>query len=75
MHRYNASFKAREIVKILQKLGYIQKRQTGSHLIMYHPGLNRIIPVPMHAKELKKGLVRSIIKEAESTEQEFLKLK
>ena len=27
-----ASFKAREIVKILEKLGYIQKRQTGSHL-------------------------------------------
>ena len=70
-----ASFKAREIVKILQKLGYIQKRQTGSHLIMYHPELKRIIPVPIHVKELKKGLVRGIIKEAESTEQEFLKLK
>lgn len=70
-----ASFKAREIVKILQKLGYIQKRQTGSHLIMYNPKLKRVIPVPIHVKELKKGLVRGIIKQAQSTEKEFLRLK
>lgn len=69
------SFKAREIVRILEKLGFIQKRQTGSHLIMYHSKLKRIIPVPMHAKELKKGLVKGIIKQAESTEKEFIKLK
>lgn len=70
-----ASFKAREIVRILEKLGYIQKRQTGSHVIMFNPSRKRIITVPMHAKELKKGLVRGIIKQAESTEKEFLKLK
>ncbi len=70
-----ASFKAREIVKILQNLGYIKKRQTGSHLIMYNPKSKKIIPVPIHVKELKKGLVRGIIKQAESTEEEFLKLK
>ena len=70
-----SSFKAREILKILQKLGYVQKRQTGSHLIMYNPKLKRIIPIPIHTKELKKGLVRGIIKQAQSTEEEFLKLK
>ena len=69
------SFKAREIVRILKQLGYLQKRQTGSHLIMYHPKLKRIIPVPIHAKELKKGLINGIIKQAESTEKEFTKLK
>lgn len=70
-----ASFKPREIVRILEKLGYIQKRQSGSHLIMHHPTLKRIIPVPIHAKELKKGLLQGIIKQAQSTEKEFLKLK
>ncbi|MEK7559469.1 MAG: type II toxin-antitoxin system HicA family toxin [Patescibacteria group bacterium] len=70
-----SSFKAREIVKILQKLGYIQKRQTGSHLMMYHPKSKRIIPVPIHTKELKKGLVKGIMKQAESSEKEFIKLK
>jgi predicted RNA binding protein YcfA (HicA-like mRNA interferase family) len=69
------SFKAKEVVSILQKLGFVQKRQTGSHLIMYSAKLKRIIPVPMHAKDIKKGLMKSIIKQAESTEDEFLKLK
>jgi predicted RNase H-like HicB family nuclease len=34
-----------------------------------------LIPVPMHSKDIKKGLMKSIIKQAESTENEFLKLK
>lgn len=70
-----ASFKAREVVKILEKLGFIQKRQTGSHLILYNLVLKKTIPVPIHAKELKKGLIRAIIKQANSTEKKFLKLK
>lgn len=70
-----SSFKAREVVRILEKLGYIQKRQTGSHLIMKNTSVNRTIAVPMHTKELKKGLLRGIIKEAESTEEEFRKLR
>lgn len=69
------SFKAREIVRILEKLGFARKRQTGSHLIMYHPKRKQIIPVPIHAKELKRGLVKGIIKQAESSEKEFIKLK
>lgn len=70
-----ASFKPKEVIRILEKLGFIQKRQTGSHLIMYHPLKKLIIPVPMHAKDLKKGLLRGIIKQANSSEEEFLKLK
>lgn len=28
-----ASFKPKEVAKILKKLGFVEKRQTGSHLI------------------------------------------
>jgi predicted RNA binding protein YcfA (HicA-like mRNA interferase family) len=42
---------------------------------MYHPKRNKIIPVPMHAKDIKRGLIKAIIKQAESTEMEFLRLK
>lgn len=70
-----ASFKPREVISILQKLGFIRKRQTGSHVIMNNPSSKRTIPVPMHAKDIKKGLMQSIIKQADSTEKEFLKLK
>ena len=69
------AFKPKQVVKILKKLGYLSKRQTGSHLIMYHPNKNKIIPVPIHTKDLKKGLLKGIIKEAESSEKEFISLK
>jgi predicted RNA binding protein YcfA (HicA-like mRNA interferase family) len=69
------SFKPRVVVKILTKLGYIQKRQAGSHLIMFHPTSKETIPIPMHAKDIKKGLLQSIIKKSKSSEKEFLKLK
>ena len=70
-----SSFKAREIVRILEKLGFVKKRQTGSHLILHNPKRNITIPVPIHTKELKRGLVKAIIKQVDSTEKEFLKLK
>ncbi len=70
-----ASFKPREVISILQKLGFIEKRQTGSHKIMFHPAKNKIVPVPIHPKDIKKGLMKGIIKQAESNEKEFLELK
>ncbi len=69
------SFKPKEVVSILLKLGFVQKRQTGSHVIMFNKSLEKIVPVPMHSKDLKTGTLKSIIKQAESTEKEFLKLK
>ena len=69
------SFKTRQIVKVLEKLGYVQKRQTGSHLIMFNPQNKKILPVPIHNKDVKHGLLRGIIKESGSSEKEFLKLR
>ena len=42
---------------------------------MYNPHKKKIIPVPINANELKRGLVMEIIKEAVTTEKLFLKLK
>lgn len=70
-----ASFKPKEVISILKKLGFTEKRQTGSHLMMYHSGKNKIIPIPIHPRDIKKGLIKGIIKQAESTEKEFIKLK
>lgn len=67
-----SAYKPREVISILQKLGFIRRRQTGSHIVMHNPMLKRTIPAPMHAKDVKKGLMKSIIKQANSTEQEFL---
>ena len=54
----------REIIKILKKQGFVKKSQNGSHLKMYNPITNVTIPVPIHSKEMKKGLEQKILKEA-----------
>lgn len=69
------AFKPKEVISILTQLRFIKKRQTGSHVIMYSSRLNLTIPVPMHTKDLGKGLIKSIIKSVGSSEDEFLKLK
>jgi len=55
-------------------VGFIKARQTGSHLILWHPETKRIVSIPIHPRTLKKGLLSGIIKEVNLTLEEFLKL-
>lgn len=68
------TLKSKDAIKVLNKLGYIEKRQTGSHKIFLNPLKKKIIPVPIHNKDLKRGLIMAIIRELEITKKEFLKL-
>lgn len=55
--------KSGQLLKLLKKDGWYKIRQKGSHLIMKHPEKKGSIPVPYHAsKEVKKGLLRAILK-------------
>ncbi|RPI71934.1 MAG: type II toxin-antitoxin system HicA family toxin [Ignavibacteriales bacterium] len=64
----------RELCKVLKKIGYEIDHQTGSHLILRnkYPPFRRLT-VPDH-KEIAKGTLRSIIREAGLTLTEFNKL-
>lgn len=61
----------RKVVKALQKTGYQQDRQRGSHIILrqlVYP--YRRITVPDH-REVAKGTLRGIIRQAGLTVKEF----
>jgi predicted RNA binding protein YcfA (HicA-like mRNA interferase family) len=61
----------KELCKFLMKLGYEIDHQTGSHLILrqnIYP--NRRLTVPNH-KEIAKGTLRKIIRDAGLTLDEF----
>ena len=62
----------REAVKAFGKLGYVVDHQTGSHVILRHPNLRRLT-IPDH-RELAKGTLRSLIREAGITKDEFVTL-
>ncbi len=55
---------ARELVKYLEKNGFVEDRQTGSHKIFYHPTTGKRAVVPFHMKDLPKGTLAAIIREA-----------
>ncbi len=61
----------RELLRFLLRNGYIESRQTGSHLILKHPERKTIV-LPMHrGKDLPKGLFLKILKDAGFTIEEF----
>ncbi|MBS1415806.1 MAG: type II toxin-antitoxin system HicA family toxin [Clostridia bacterium] len=56
---------AKQMVKLLKKNGFEELRQNGtSHLKMINRDSGRIVTVPMHTGDLKKGLEQAILKEA-----------
>jgi predicted RNA binding protein YcfA (HicA-like mRNA interferase family) len=61
-----------DAVRVFQKLGYEIDHQTGSHIILRHPNLRRLT-VPNH-RELAKGTLRSIIREAGISKERFAEL-
>lgn len=65
---------ANEVIKALEKIGFQVVRQKGSHVRMKHED-NRVVTVPVHkGKTIGKGLLRKILKDAELTVEEFVKL-
>jgi predicted RNA binding protein YcfA (HicA-like mRNA interferase family) len=64
--------KAREVIKILEKLGFIEVRKRGSHKQFRHPD-GRSTTVPIHAnRDISPILLRQIIKDISIEIDEFL---
>jgi len=64
----------KEVVKALAKLGYIIDHQTGSHIILRNKDPpHRRLTIPNH-KEIAKGTLRAIIKQAGLTREGFMDL-
>jgi predicted RNA binding protein YcfA (HicA-like mRNA interferase family) len=61
-----------DAIRAFQKLGYQLDHQTGSHIILRHPQMRRLT-VPNH-RELAKGTLRALIREAGLTKEEFVNL-
>ena len=58
------SLKPKEVLKILKKHGFIERRQIGSHMQLFHPVSNLRTTVPMHNKDLKRKTLASILRQA-----------
>jgi len=64
----------KKAIKAFCKLGYVIERKRGSHIILIRAEpFFSILSVPDH-RELKKGTLRQLLKDADITPQEFLGL-
>jgi predicted RNA binding protein YcfA (HicA-like mRNA interferase family) len=61
----------REVVRIFESFGWSVARQRGSHIIMTKEGEIVTLLVPDH-KEVAKGTLRSLIRSANLTVDEFI---
>jgi len=63
--------KPKGVIRTLEEAGFSFVRQKGSHRIYVKGNLG--VTIPFHNKDLKKGTLRHIIKQAGLTTEEFLK--
>ena len=55
----------KEMIRHLKKNGFQKKKGgKGGHQKMYNPNTDRTTEVPMHSKELGKGIEREILTQA-----------
>ena len=63
----------RDVVKALEKSGFVFDRQKGSHMVYYHPNTQATATVPRHGS-IKKGTLHQILKQAGLSREQFLEL-
>jgi predicted RNA binding protein YcfA (HicA-like mRNA interferase family) len=62
----------KEVVRTFEKFGWQVSRQSGSHIVLTKDGEMASLSVPNH-KEVAKGTLRSLVRAANLTIDEFVK--
>ncbi|MDD5055278.1 MAG: type II toxin-antitoxin system HicA family toxin [Candidatus Peribacteraceae bacterium] len=63
-----------QLVRALKTVGFKKVRQNGSHLVLVSQDQRRLVVVPMHKRDIKRGLLFGILKSAGLSQREFLEL-
>ena len=62
----------RQVIATLQRCGFVVLRVAGSHYQLYNEQTRRHVTVPHHNRDLPRGTVAAILKQAGLTRDEFL---
>ena len=64
--------KPKKFIKILLQMGFEERDAEGSHLFFRHAD-GRTTVVPVHNKELSRGLLRKMLNDVQLTVEEYEK--
>jgi len=66
-----SSLTSQKVIKILERNGFVLDRTKGSHRIYYHSESKRRVIIPYHKKDLPKGTLMEILKQAGISKEEL----
>jgi predicted RNA binding protein YcfA (HicA-like mRNA interferase family) len=70
-----ANLKPEQVIRALRKGGFFIRESSGSHVQMKHPGKPGRVTIPYHKRfDLPKHIVKSIVRQAGLTNEEFFEL-
>jgi len=73
MNQRIPTLKVKEVVRVLELLGFRYSRQNGSHAFYKHPD-GRRTTVPIHSGDLPRPLFQAVLKQIEMTEEDIRNL-
>ncbi len=62
---------AKELVRVAEQLGFVFRRQRGSHAIYVRERDQARVVIPMHKGELKRKTLRAVIQDLKISVEEF----
>lgn len=70
------SLTARKLVRFLEEQGFVQVRQSGSHVTLRRESDGRMVTVPVHTgQDIGRGLLRRILSDAGLSVEDFYRLR
>ena len=67
---------ARDLIRFLKAQGFIEDRQSGSHLTLLHEGRKVSVTIPVHTgSDIGRGLAVRILKDAGFSVEDYLRLR
>jgi predicted RNA binding protein YcfA (HicA-like mRNA interferase family) len=67
---------ARELIEFLKSQGFVEDRQSGSHLTLWHAARGVSVTVPVHTgTDLGRGLAIRLLKDSGFSVEDYLRLR
>jgi len=65
-----------DLIRFLKSQGFVEDRQSGSHLTLWHEGRQVSVTIPVHTGcDVGRGLAIRILKDAGFSVEDFLRLR
>ena len=75
MSPYLPQLKAKDLVRVARRLGFVLDRQKGSHAVYYRDADQSRIVIPMHAgRDIKPKTLRGILDDMRITAEQLKEL-